>query len=173
MDRAGKSELLTHLNGVFSDANVVVVAHYSGLTVTEMTDLRERMAKAGAEFKVTKNRIAKLALEGTKANAKIADLFAGPTAIAYSQDPVAAPRVAVEFAKANQKLVVLGGAMGETYLDAGAVKQLAELPSLDELRAKLLGMIQTPATRIAGVVQAPAGQLARVLNAYATKGEAA
>lgn len=173
VDRAGKAELLTHLNGVFSSANVVVVAHYSGLTVTEMTDLRMRMAKAGAELKVTKNRIAKLALEGTKANAQIADLFAGPTAIAYSQDPVAAPKVAVEFAKANQKLVVLGGAMGETFLDANAVKQLAELPSLDELRAKLVGMIQTPATRIAGVVQAPAGQLARVLNAYATKGEAA
>ncbi|MCE9647990.1 MAG: 50S ribosomal protein L10 [Parvibaculum sp.] len=172
MDRAEKSELLTHLNGVFANANVVVVAHYSGLTVTELTDLRSRMAKVGAEFKVTKNRIAKLALDGTKAQ-KIADLFAGPTAIAYSQDPVAAPKVAVEFAKANQKLVILGGAMGETLLDVNAVKTLAELPSLDELRAKLLGMIQTPATRIAGVVAAPASQLARVLNAYATKGEAA
>jgi large subunit ribosomal protein L10 len=163
---------LTHLNGVFTDANVVVVAHYSGLTVTEMTDLRARMAKVGAEFKVTKNRIAKLALDGTKVNG-ISDLFTGPTAIAYSQDPVAAPKVAVEFAKANPKLVVLGGAMGETVLDTAAVKTLAELPSLDELRAKLVGMIQTPATRIAGVVAAPAGQLARVLNAYATKGEAA
>jgi large subunit ribosomal protein L10 len=172
VDRAEKSELLTHLSGVFANANVVVVAHYSGLTVTELTELRSRMAKAGAEFKVTKNRIAKLALDGTKAH-KIADLFAGPTAIAYSQDPVAAPRVAVEFAKTNQKLVILGGAMGETVLDTGAVKQLAELPSLDELRAKILGTIQTPATRIAGVVQAPAAQLARVLNAYATKSEAA
>ncbi|MDR3500441.1 MAG: 50S ribosomal protein L10 [Parvibaculum sp.] len=171
MDRAEKSELLTHLSGVFANANVVVVAHYSGLTVTEMTDLRARMAKAGAEFKVTKNRIAKLALDGTKVKS-ISDLFTGPTAIAYSQDPVAAPKVAVEFAKANQKLVILGGAMGETFLDTNGVKQLAELPSLDELRAKLLGMIQTPATRIAGVVQAPAAQLARVLNAYATKGAA-
>jgi large subunit ribosomal protein L10 len=163
---------LTHLKGVFTDANVVVVAHYSGLTVTEMTDLRSRMAKVGAEFKVTKNRIAKLALDGTKANG-ISDLFTGPTAIAYSQDPVAAPKVVSEFAKTNPKLVVLGGVMGETVLDTKAVKTLADLPSLDELRAKLLGMIQTPATRIAGVVAAPAGQLARVLNAYATKGEAA
>jgi len=172
VDRAEKSELLTHLKGVFTDANVVVVAHYSGLSVTEMTDLRSRMAKVGAEFKVTKNRIAKLALDGTQAKG-ISDLFSGPTAIAYSQDPVAAPKVAVEFAKANPKLVVLGGAMGETVLDTAAVKTLAELPSLDELRAKIVGMIQTPATRIAGVVAAPAGQLARVLNAYATKGEAA
>lgn len=172
MDRAEKSELLTHLKGVFTDANVVVVAHYSGLSVTEMTDLRARMAKAGAEFKVTKNRIAKLALDGTKVNG-ITNLFTGPTAIAYSQDPVAAPKVAIEFAKTNPKLVVLGGAMGETVLDMAAVKTLADLPSLDELRAKLLGMIQTPATRIAGVVAAPAGQLARVLNAYATKSEAA
>lgn len=172
MDRAEKSELLTHLNGVFNSANVVVVAHYSGLTVTEMTELRSRMAKVGAEFKVTKNRIAKLALDGTKVN-KIADLFSGPTAIAYSQDPVAAPKVAVEFAKANQKLVILGGAMGETVLDVNAVKMLAELPSLDELRARLLGMLQTPATRIASVVAAPAAQIARVLNAYATKSEAA
>lgn len=172
MDRAEKSELLTHLNGVFTNANVVVVAHYTGLSVTEMTDLRGRMAKVGAEFKVTKNRIAKLALDGTQAKG-ISDLFSGPTAIAYSQDPVAAPKAVVEFAKANPKLVVLGGVMGGTVLDPAAIKTLADLPSLDELRAKLLGMIQTPATRIAGVVAAPASQLARVLNAYATKGEAA
>lgn len=172
MDRAEKAELLTHLSGVFESANVVVVAHYSGLTVSELTELRGRMLKAGAEFKVTKNRIAKIALNGKK-NEKISDLFAGPTAIAYSQDPVAAPKVAADFAKENPKLVILGGAMGETVLDANGVKQLASLPSLDELRAKLLGMIQTPATRIAGVVQAPAAQIARVLSAYASKGEAA
>jgi large subunit ribosomal protein L10 len=172
VDRAEKSELVTELNGVFSTAAVVVVAHYSGLTVNQMSDLRSRMNKAGASFKVTKNRLAKLALDGTPMK-EIDDLFAGPTAIAYSNDPVAAPKVAIEFAKDNQKLVILGGAMGETVLDAKAVKQLADLPSLDELRAKIVGMIQTPATRIAGVLQAPAGQLARVLNAYATKSEAA
>ena len=172
MDRAEKSELVTHLNGVFSTTGVVVVAHYTGLTVTEITDLRARMGEVGASFMVTKNRLAKLALDGTPM-AGISDLFTGPTAIAYSDDPVAAPKIAAKFAKENQKLVILGGAMGETVLDADGVKQLADMPSLDELRAKIVGMINTPATRIAGVVQAPAGQLARVLNAYATKDEAA
>ncbi len=172
MDRAEKAELFTHLKGVFETANVVVVAHYSGLSVNEMSDLRSRMMQVGAQFKVTKNRIAKLALDGTPMS-QIGDLFTGPTAIAYSDDPVAAPKVAAAFAKENQKLVILGGAMGSTVLNPAGVKQLADLPSLDELRAKLLGMIQTPATRIAGVVQAPAAQLARVLNAYATKSEAA
>lgn len=172
MDRAEKSELVTHLNGVFSTTGVVVVAHYTGLTVTEITDLRARMGEVGASFKVTKNRLAKLALDGTPM-AGISDLFTGPTAIAYSDDPVAAPKIAAKFAKENQKLVILGGAMGETVLDANGVKQLADMPSLDELRGKIVGMINTPATRIAGVVQAPAGQLARVLNAYATKDEAA
>jgi len=172
VDRAEKQELVTHLNGVFSTAGVVVVAHYTGLTVTELTDLRARMGEVGASFKVTKNRLAKLALDGTPM-AGIADLFTGPTAIAYSDDPVAAPKIATKFAKENQKLVILGGAMGETVLDANGVKQLADMPSIDELRAKIVGMINTPATRIAGVVQAPAGQLARVLNAYATKDEAA
>lgn len=172
MDRAEKSELVAHLNGVFSTTGVVVVAHYTGLTVTELTDLRSRMGEVGASFKVTKNRLAKLALDGTPM-AGITDLFTGPTAIAYSDDPVAAPKVAAKFAKENQKLVILGGAMGETILDESGVKQLAEMPSIDELRAKIVGMINTPATRIAGVVQAPAGQLARVLNAYATKDEAA
>ena len=172
MDRAEKSELVTQLNGVFSTTGVVVVAHYTGLTVTEITDLRSRMGEVGASFKVTKNRLAKLALDGTPM-AGISDLFTGPTAIAYSDDPVAAPKIAAKFAKENQKLVILGGAMGETVLDSDGVKQLADMPSLDELRAKIVGMINTPATRIAGVVQAPAGQLARVLNAYATKDEAA
>ena len=172
MDRAQKSELVTSFNKVFSDTNVIVVAHYSGLTVAEMTDLRVRMAEAGASFKVTKNRLVKLALEGTDA-AGISELFVGPTAIAYSDDPVAAPRVAVNFAKSNEKLVVLGGVMGNTLLDANGIKALSDLPSLDELRGKIVGMIQTPATRIAGVLQAPAGQLARVMGAYASKGDAA
>ncbi|HEY8351614.1 MAG TPA: 50S ribosomal protein L10 [Sphingomonadales bacterium] len=172
MDRAQKQELIASLGAVFSTTSVVVVAHYSGLTVAEMTSLRSKMREAGASFKVTKNRLAKLALQGTPSE-PIADLLTGPTAIGYSDDPVAAPRVLVDFAKTNDKLKILGGVMGGTALDANGVKALAELPSLDELRAKLVGMIQTPATRIAGVVQAPAGQLARVFGAYGAKSEAA
>ena len=172
MDRTQKEAVVATLNQVFSNTGVVVVTHYKGMTVAQMTDLRVRMSQAGANFKVVKNRLVKLALEGTDA-AEIKDLFSGPTAIAFSDDPVAAPKVAAGFAKENEHLVILGGAMGTTVLDPSGVKALAELPSLDELRAKLVGMIQTPATRIAGVVQAPAGQLARVMNAYATKSDAA
>lgn len=172
MERAEKKELVTALNKVFQTTTVVVVAHNKGLTVNQVNDLRGRMAKAGATIKVAKNRLAKLALDGTPASG-IKDLFTGPTMVAYAADPVAAPKVAADFAKGNEKFVILGGALGQTVMDAAAVKALAELPSLDQLRAKLIGMIQTPATRIAGVVQAPAGQLARVLNAYATKDKAA
>ena len=172
MDRAEKSELVSGLNQVFANAGVVVVAHYSGLSVAQMTALRGRMRNAGASLKVAKNRLVKIALKGTDVE-HISDLFQGPTVIAYSNDPVAAPKVAAEFAKANEKFVLLGGAMGRTNLDAKGVEALAALPSLDELRAKLVGMIQTPATRIAGVLQAPAGQLARVFGAYARQGEAA
>ena len=172
MDRAQKSEMVSTLNQVFANTGVVVVAHYSGLNVAQMTDLRGRMREAGASLKVAKNRLVKLALKDTDVE-HISDLFQGPTVIAYSDDPVAAPKVAAEFAKANDALVILGGAMGQTTLDAKGVEALATMPSLDELRAKLVGMIQTPATRIAGVLQAPAGQLARVFAAYADKGEAA
>jgi len=172
VDRARKEELVTDLNQSFGDAALVVVTQQSGMTVAESTDLRARMREAGAGYKVTKNRLAKLALAGTTYE-PISDLFNGPTAIAYSADPVAAARVAVNFAKENDKLVVIGGAMGETLLDESAVKALADLPSLDELRGKIVGMLNTPATRVAGVLQAPAGQLARVLGAYANQGEAA
>jgi large subunit ribosomal protein L10 len=165
VDRNQKAELVTSLNDVFSGAGVVVVAHYSGLNVAEMTDLRKKMTEAGASFKVTKNRMAKLALEDTSA-APIAELFSGPTAIAWSDDPVAAPKIVADFAKENEKLVILGGAMGDTVLDVDGVKTLAALPSLDELRGRLVGMISTPATRIAAVIAAPAGQLARVFGAY-------
>jgi len=137
-----------------------------------MNDLRSRMRKAGAAVKVAKNRLAMLALDGTGA-AGIKDLFKGPTMIAYSSDPVTAPKVFTEFAKGHDKLVVLGGALGVSILDARGVKELADLPSLDQLRAKLVGLLQAPATRIAGVLQAPAGQLARVVNAFATKESAA
>lgn len=172
MDRAEKSELVSSLNQVFSSTGVVVVAHYSGLSVAQMTALRGRMRSAGASLKVAKNRLAKLALKGTDVE-HISGLFQGPTVIAYSDDPVAAPKVASEFAKTNEKFVLLGGAMGRTNLDVKGVQALASLPSLDELRAKLVGMIQTPATRIAGVLQAPAGQLARVFAAYGKQNEAA
>jgi large subunit ribosomal protein L10 len=172
VERAEKKELVTALNKVFQNTGVVVVAHNKGLTVNQVNDLRGRMAQAGATVKVAKNRLAKLALDGTDA-AGIKGLFTGPTMVAYANDPVSAPKVATEFAKGNDKFVVLGGALGKTVLDQASVKALAELPSLDQLRAKLVGLIQTPATRIAGVLQAPGGQLARVINAYATKDQAA
>lgn len=144
---------------------MVVVTHYTGLTVAEMGDLRGQMREAGAGFKVTKNRITRLALEDTKFKG-LSDMFTGPTAIAFSEDPVAAAKVAVNFAKSNEKLVVLGGALGEELLDVNSVKALAALPSLDELRGQIVGMLNTPATRIAGILQAPAGQVARVISAY-------
>jgi large subunit ribosomal protein L10 len=151
---------------------MVVVTRPTGLTVAEATDLRRRMRAAGATFKVAKNRLATLALDGTRFDG-IAPLLKGPTALAWSMDPVAVAKAAVEFARTNDKFVVLGGALGSQTLDAAGVKALSELPSLDQLRAKLLGMIQTPGTRIAGILQAPGGQLARVLAAYAKKDEEA
>jgi large subunit ribosomal protein L10 len=172
VDRAAKKEQVTTLHGVFKDANVVVVAHYSGLTVVQLQTLRKQMKQAGATVKVAKNRLAKIALEGTDV-ASIASLMKGPTLIAFSSDPVAAPKVASDFAKANEKFVILGGAMGKTVLDLNGVKQLASLPSLDELRAKIVGLIQAPATKIAQVVNAPAAKVARVVQAYASKSEAA
>lgn len=172
MDRARKEDLVVELNGAFTDATLVVVTHQSGLTVAESTDLRRRMREAGASYKVTKNRLVKLALVGTPYEG-ITNLFEGPTAIAYSADPVAAARIAVSFSKENDKLVVIGGAMAENQLDAAGVKALAALPSLDELRGKLLCLLNAPATKVAGVLQAPASQLARVLSAYAEQGEAA
>jgi large subunit ribosomal protein L10 len=172
VDRAQKQKLVDSLHDVLSKTELVVVTQQVGMTVAEVTTLRRQMREAGAGFKVTKNRLARLALHGTKFE-QLAPLFTGPTAIAYSRDPVAAAKVAVEFASKNEKLTIVGGALGGQQLDAAGVKVLATMPSLDELRGKLLGMLQTPATRIAGVLQAPAGQLARVLGAHARKGEAA
>ena len=172
MERAEKREFVTELNEVFKASGSVVVAHYAGVTVAQMNDFRSKMRAAGGTVKVAKNRLAKIALQGTESEG-IVDLFKGQTLIAYSADPIVAPKVASDFAKTNDKLVIIGGAMGTTTLDAEGVKALATLPSLDELRARLVGMIQTPATRIAGVVQAPAAQLARLFSAYATKDEAA
>jgi large subunit ribosomal protein L10 len=160
--------MVSSFRQVFQNSALVVVTHYSGMTVGEMTDLRGRMRKAGANFKVTKNRLTRIALEDTNFKS-LADLFTGPTGIAFSADPVAAAKVVVNYAKDNQKLVILGGAFNGQLLDVKGVTTLAELPSLDELRAKLVGMIQTPATRIAGIMAAPAGQVARVIGAYAKK----
>lgn len=172
MDRAQKTELVASMKDVFSSAGVVVVTHYKGMSVAEMTALRVQMREAGGELKVTKNRLTRLALSGTPSEG-IADLFKGPTAIGYSDDPVAAARVLAAFAKKNDKLILLGGVMGGRVLGVDGVKALAELPSLDELRGKLLGLVQTPASRIASVLQAPGGQVARVLSAYAEKSNAA
>ena len=168
MDRAAKRELVGTLNDVFKTSGVVVVAHYAGLTVADMQKLRKQMKQVGGHVKVTKNRLAKIALEGTDA-ATISALLKGPTLLAYSTDPVSAPKVAVDFAKANDKLVILGGAMGSTSLDATGIKALATLPSLDELRGTLIGLLQAPATKIAQLSTAPAAKLARVFGAYANK----
>jgi large subunit ribosomal protein L10 len=172
VERAAKRELVTTLSDVFSNTSVVVVAHYSGLTVADMQKLRAQMKQAGATVKVAKNRIAKIALDGTDV-ASISDLLKGPTLLCYSDDPVAAPKVAVAFAKTNDKLVILGGAMGTTALNPDRVKALASMPSLDELRAKIVGLVNAPATKIAQVVNAPAAKLARVFGAYAKSEEAA
>ncbi len=171
MDRTEKREFVSLLGAVFAETSMVVVTRNDGLTVAEVTRLRQRMREAGATFKVAKNRLAILALDGTKFDG-ISPLLKGPTALAWAHDPVAVAKVAVEFAKTNEKLVVLGGALGTQTLNADGIKALAELPSLDTLRAQLVGLISTPATRIAGVLQAPAAQLARVFGAYAKKDEA-
>jgi large subunit ribosomal protein L10 len=172
VDRAEKREVVATMNEVFSNTGVVVVAHYAGLTVAQMSTLRRQMKQAGASLKVTKNRLAKIALEGTDV-AHLGSLLTGPTVLAYSKDPVAAPKVVSDFAKTNDKLVILGGAMGRTSLNPEGVKALATLPSLDELRAKLIGLVQAPATKIAQLTTAPAAKVARVVQAYASKDEAA
>ena len=172
MDRAAKSELVSTLHDVFKDTGVVVVAHYAGLTVAQMTDYRQKVKASGGKVKVAKNKLARLALKDTPYSG-ISDLFKGPTVVAYSKDPIAAAKTAVAFAKGNDKLVILGGAMGSTVLDANGIKALAELPSLDELRAKLIGLLNAPATKIARTIKEPGAKLARVIQAKASQGEAA
>ncbi len=172
MDKAEKRELVSTLNAKFTTTGVVVVAGYAGLTVADMTALRGRMRAAGGTVKVAKNRLAKLALQGTELD-HIAGLFKGPTVIVSSSDPVAAPKVCADFAKANEKFVILGGGMGKTTLNPDGVKALASLPSLDELRAKLAGMINQPAAKLASVIAAPGSSLARVIKANAEKDQAA
>ena len=172
MDRSEKEKLVTTLHETLKKAELVVITQQSGLTVAEVTNLRRQMRQAGAGFKVTKNRLARLALEGTKFEG-LKEMFTGPTAIAYSADPIAAAKVAVTYANSNEKLKIVGGAMAGQVLDPSGIKALATLPSLDQLRAKIIGILVTPATRVASVLQAPAAQLARALKAYASKGDAA
>lgn len=166
MDRREKEQFVAEMSDALQRTAIIVVAHYSGMTVAELGALRKQTREAGAAFKVTKNRLVWRVIEGTRF-AGLTPMFRGPTAIAYSADPVAAAKVVVNFAKTHPKLVVLGGGFGEQVLDAEGIKALATLPSLDELRGTLVGLIQTPATRIAGILQAPGGQLARVLAEYA------
>lgn len=172
MQRKQKEQAVAALHQTLGESTLVVVTHQTGMTVAETTTLRRRMRDAGAGFKVTKNRLAKRAIEGTTFEG-LADLFTGPTAVAYSADPVAAAKVVADYANQNSKLTIIGGALGSQALDAEGVKALAKLPSLDELRGKLVGLIQTPATRVAQVMNAPAGQLARVFSAYGSSDEAA
>lgn len=171
MDRTQKEDLVASMQKLFADSTTVVVTHYSGMTVAEIGDLRDKMREAGASFKVTKNRLTRRALEGTKFG-YLDELFKGPTAVAVSKDPVAAAKVVVAFAKTNEKLVILGGGFGTEKLAPAGINALATLPSLDEIRGKIVGLLQAPATKIAGVLQAPAGQLARVIQAHAQKGAA-
>lgn len=172
MDRTEKRDFVAGLHEALAATSMIVVTHNTGLTVAEATDLRRRMRAAGVTYKVAKNRLAHLALEGTPFDG-IKPMLKGPTALAWSKDAVAAAKAAVDFAKANEKFVLVGGALGAQTLDASGVRALAELPSLDELRARIVGMIATPATRVAGVLQGSAGQLARVFGAFAKKGEEA
>lgn len=172
MDRTQKRDFIASLAQVFADTSFVLVAQNKGLTVADVSELRRRMRAAGANYKVAKNRLAMLALDGTRFDG-VSHLLKGPTALAWSRDPVAVAKTAVEFAKTNDKFVILGGALGTQNLDPVGIKALAELPSLDTLRAGLLGMIQTPATRIAGILQVPGSQLARVLSAFAKKDDEA
>lgn len=172
MDRAKKKQLIDSLHAALADTQVVVLTHQTGMTVEEVTDLRRQMRAAGANFRVTKNKLAQRSLEGTPF-VGLKALFKGPSAIAFSRDPVAAAKVAVAYAEKNDKLKLVAGALGDRALDIAAIKALASLPSLDQLRGKIVGLLQAPATKIAGVLQAPAGQLARVVAAHARSGKAA
>jgi large subunit ribosomal protein L10 len=168
VDRAQKRELVSTLNEAWKDSGVLVVAHYAGMTVAQMTDFRKRMKEAGGSVKVAKNTLAKLALKDTDAQG-ISDLLKGQTCFAYSEDPVSAARVSVKYSRENDKLVILGGTMGKMVMDANAVKALADLPSLDELRATLIGLVQAPATKIARILKEPGAMLARVVQAQGAK----
>lgn len=172
MDRAKKKQLIESLHAALADTQVVVVTHQTGMTVEEVTDLRRQMRAVGANFRVTKNKLAQRSLDGTKFEG-LKPLFKGPSAIAFSRDPVAAAKVAVAYSEKNDKLKLVAGALGERALDIAGIKALASMPSLDQLRGKIVGLLNAPATKIVGVLQAPAGQLARVVAARAKSGKAA
>ena len=171
MDRAEKAEAVAELRQTFQETGVVVVTRNLGMTVAQSTSLRIRMREAGARYKVSKNTLALIAIEGTP-YANLSELLSGPTALATSEDPVAAAKAAIDFAKTTDKFEIVGGAMGDTLLDANGVKALAELPSLDQLRATIVGLIQAPATKIARTISEPGAMLARVFGAYAAKEDA-
>ena len=168
MEKAKKLVSVKEMSGIFQEVETVIIAHNNGLTVAQMTDLRRKVRASGALIKVAKNRLVKIALKGTNFEG-LDKHFTGPTTITYSKDPVSAAKAIAEFAKTNDKLVILGGAMGQNLLDVEGVKQLATMPSLDELRAKIVGLLNAPATKLVQIVQAPAGQLARIFGAYAAK----
>ncbi len=169
MDRAAKRELVTTLHDVFKNTGLVVVAHNTGMVAAQSADFRSKVKAAGGTVKVAKNKLAQLAIKDTDAE-KLSDLMKGPTILAFSKDPIAAAKAAVTYAKGNDKLVILGGAMGKTILDAKGVKALADLPSLDELRAKIIGLLNAPATKIARTIKEPGAMLARVIQAKAAQG---
>ncbi|MBT5187210.1 MAG: 50S ribosomal protein L10 [Kordiimonadaceae bacterium] len=169
MDRTQKEEMVSFLKGVFDASSSIVVVRNLGLNVAEMSDLRNKMREEGASLKVTKNRLARLALEGTEIES-LGDHLTGTTALGYSEDVVAAAKVLVKYAKGNEKLEIVGGSMDATILDVNGIKALAALPSLDELRGKLVGLLQAPAGKLVSITQAPAGQLARVFGAYGSQG---
>jgi large subunit ribosomal protein L10 len=168
MDRSQKADLVAELKHVFSETSVVVITRNLGLSVAQSTELRLKMRDAGAQFKVAKNRLALIALEDTRYK-PIGDLLKGPTALATSPDPIAAAKVAVDFARTTDKFEIVGGAMGDTVLDADGIRALAALPSLDELRATIIGLVQAPASKIARTINEPGAQLARVFQAYSAK----
>ncbi len=170
LSRAQKEAEVTALNERFANDELVVLTHYSGLTVKEIETLRGDLRKEGASFKVTKNSLAKIAIKGTKFEG-LDEMFSGPTGVATSKDAVVAAKIAYEFAKKHKKLIILGGALGEQVLDLQGIETLAKLPSLDEVRSKLVGLLQAPATKLAGLLQAPARDLVGVTKAYGAKGE--
>ena len=170
MDRSQKQELVAQMQDRLQDASAIIVTRQTGLSVSEATELRRSIREAGAEFKVLKNTLAKLALKGTKFEA-LKDLMSGPTGIAFSQDPIGAAKASVKFADDNDKFEVVGGMLDQKILEVGDVKALAKLPSLDELRGKIIGVISAPATKLAVLAKEPAGGLARVLNARGQQSE--
>lgn len=168
MLRSEKKQFVSDLEEVYKSSSSVIVTHYHGLTVSQLTKLRQSLRSQGAKFKVIKNTLSKIAANDSEIS-QISGLFSGPSAIAYSEDPIAAAKGVVEFAKDNEQLKIIGGVVDGKSLTIAEVKQLAELPSMDELRGKFIGILQAPATKLATVLQAPASQLARVINGYANK----